>query len=58
MVYAGKTIDLLPKISQVAKDLTAHGLEHIILLPSSKSGKEATESVVRSLPKRCDAHFF
>jgi len=58
VVYAGKTIDLIPKVLQVVKDLTAHGLEHAILLPSSKSGKEVAESLARAIPKRYDKSTF
>ena len=57
-MYAGKTIDLIPKVLQVVKDLTAHGLEHAILLPSSKSGKEVAESLASAIPKRYDKSTF
>ncbi|KAJ7693447.1 acetoacetate-CoA ligase [Mycena rosella] len=40
VVYAGKTIDLLPKISEVFRDLRKHGLRHAIALPSLVSGKD------------------
>ncbi|EPQ56899.1 acetoacetate-CoA ligase [Gloeophyllum trabeum ATCC 11539] len=43
VVYAGKTFDLLTKISEVAKDLVPRGLQHVILLPSTKTGKEVTQ---------------
>jgi acetoacetyl-CoA synthetase len=36
--YAGKTIDLLPKISDVVRDLISKGLENTILLPSTITG--------------------
>ncbi|KAF7793992.1 hypothetical protein EIP86_005118 [Pleurotus ostreatoroseus] len=42
IVYAGKTIDLMPKVTQVLEDLQNHGLQRAILLPSTKSGREAT----------------
>ncbi|KDQ57431.1 hypothetical protein JAAARDRAFT_35147 [Jaapia argillacea MUCL 33604] len=38
--YAGKTIDLLPKVAEVARDLASKGLKHVILLPSTKMEKE------------------
>ncbi|KAJ7497742.1 acetoacetyl-CoA synthetase [Mycena latifolia] len=40
VVYAGKTVNLLPKISEVFRDLRKHGLRHAITLPSLISGKE------------------
>ena len=58
VVYAGKTIDLLPKISAVAKDLTTHGLEHAILLPSVKTGNEAHGAALSDIPKGYDLLFF
>lgn len=39
VVYAGKTVDILPKITQVAKELLSVGLQQVILLPSTKTGK-------------------
>ncbi|KAI0755922.1 hypothetical protein BC629DRAFT_1584604 [Irpex lacteus] len=41
VVYATKTINLLPKVITVVKDLQSHGLERVILLPSAKTGQEA-----------------
>lgn len=41
IVYGGKTIDLMPKVTQIVEDLKAHGLQRAILLPSTKSGQEA-----------------
>ncbi|KAF7357777.1 AMP-binding domain-containing protein [Mycena venus] len=38
--YAGKVIDLVPKISEVFRDLRKYGLQHAITLPSLVSGKE------------------
>jgi len=38
--YAGKTIDLLPKVAEVIQDLSKRGLRRAILLPSTISGKE------------------
>lgn len=42
VVYAGKTIDLMPKASEVVLDLQTHGLQRAILLPSAKTGRDAT----------------
>ena len=58
MVYAGKTIDLLPKISAVAKDLTTHGLEHVVLLPSVKTGDEAHGAALSDIPKGYELLFY
>ncbi|KAJ3555249.1 hypothetical protein NM688_g2685 [Phlebia brevispora] len=41
VVYAGKTIDLMPKLTQVIKDLQGHGLQRAILLPSVRTGRNA-----------------
>lgn len=38
--YAGKTTNLLPRVSEVAQKLSSMGLRKVILLPSSKSGKD------------------
>ncbi|KAJ7267587.1 hypothetical protein B0H12DRAFT_1097878 [Mycena haematopus] len=38
--YAGKVINLVPKISEVVLDLRKYGLQHAIMLPSLVSGKE------------------
>ncbi|KAJ3509790.1 hypothetical protein NLJ89_g5033 [Agrocybe chaxingu] len=38
--YTGKRIDLLPKVTEVVKDLSNQGLERAILLPSRLSGCE------------------
>ncbi|KAJ7123300.1 acetoacetyl-CoA synthetase [Mycena crocata] len=40
VVYGGKVIDLVPKISEVFRNLRAHGLQHSVTLPSLVSGKE------------------
>lgn len=39
VVYAGKTVDIVPKITEVARDLSSKGLERVVLLPSSKTGQ-------------------
>ncbi|KAF8199878.1 acetoacetyl-CoA synthetase, partial [Mycena galopus ATCC 62051] len=38
--YAGKLINLVPKISEVVQDLQKYGLQHGITLPSLVGGKE------------------
>ncbi|KAI0284512.1 acetoacetate-CoA ligase [Russula brevipes] len=43
-VYAGMTFDLLPKVKKVAQDLSSKGLEHIILLPGIKTGREVPQN--------------
>ena len=40
VLYAGKTVNLLPKIEDVVKDLSNAGLQRAILLPSRISGRE------------------
>ncbi|KAF8199886.1 acetoacetyl-CoA synthetase [Mycena galopus ATCC 62051] len=40
--YAGKVINLVPKISEAVEDLQKYGLQHAIALPSLVSGKEIT----------------
>ncbi|KAH9948960.1 hypothetical protein B0H21DRAFT_196575 [Amylocystis lapponica] len=40
IVYAGKTIDMLPKIADVAKDLVSRGLQKVVLLPSVKDSRD------------------
>ena len=42
VVYGGKTIDLIPKITDVARDLVSRGLLKVILLPSTKTKQEIT----------------
>jgi acetoacetyl-CoA synthetase len=38
--YAGKAVDLLPKVAEVVHDLVTQGLQRAILLPSRISGRE------------------
>jgi acetoacetyl-CoA synthetase len=38
--YAGKAVDLLPKVAEVVHDLATQGLQRAILLPSRISGRE------------------
>lgn len=40
MVYAGKVVDLLPKVCQLAQELCKVGLQKVVLLPSTKTGKD------------------
>ncbi|KAI0062826.1 acetoacetate-CoA ligase [Artomyces pyxidatus] len=51
VVYAGKEINLVPKITEIVKDLTSKGLEHVILLPSLKDKKEVPSSVLNAVPR-------
>lgn len=39
--YTGKKINVLPKVVEVIRDLSKHGLEMAVLLPSSITGVEA-----------------
>ena len=45
VVYAGKTVNLLEKISEVIRDFTDKGLHQAILLPSTKTGKEICQDI-------------
>ncbi|KAG6891580.1 hypothetical protein C0992_003607 [Termitomyces sp. T32_za158] len=40
VVYSGKIVDLLPKVSDVISDLADNGLQQAILLPSARTGFE------------------
>jgi acetoacetyl-CoA synthetase len=51
-VYGGKTINLLPKIEAVAKDLVHVGVQRVILLDGIVSGKEPSSSALDKIPKR------
>ncbi|EMD37673.1 hypothetical protein CERSUDRAFT_114316 [Gelatoporia subvermispora B] len=51
VLYAGKRIDMLPKVTEVTKELMSHGLEAVILLPSAVTGDEASLSLCRDIPK-------
>ncbi|KAF9007731.1 acetoacetyl-CoA synthetase [Hymenopellis radicata] len=42
VLYAGKVIDLVPKVLDVFAKLKHHGMEHGIVLPSAITGKEPT----------------
>ena len=52
VVYAGKSMDLLPKIAQVAQELRASGVRQLVLLPSTKTGKDIVVPVGLSIPNR------
>jgi len=49
VVYSGKPIDVLPKVKEIANDLSSKGLRHVVLLPSIKTGLEATQEIVESV---------
>ncbi|KAJ7739028.1 acetoacetyl-CoA synthetase [Mycena maculata] len=42
VAYAGKVVNLVPKISEVFRDLRKYGLKHAVTLPSLVSRKEIT----------------
>ena len=48
VVYAGKIIDLMPKVRKVVQDLQAHGLRRTILLPSTKTGAQANKHGIQN----------
>lgn len=52
VVYAGKSMDLLPKIAQVAQELRVSGMRQLVLLPSTKTGKDIVVPVGLSIPNR------
>ena len=53
-MYSGKTIDLVPKVTDVVRDLAGQGgLSHVILLPSAKTGTEVGKNVKAQVPMRC-----
>ncbi|KAI9449438.1 hypothetical protein BJY52DRAFT_1192561 [Lactarius psammicola] len=51
-IHVGKTINLIPKVSEVVQDLSSKGLGHVILLPGIdiKSGQEVYREVVSTIP--------
>ena len=55
VLYAGKTVNLLPKIGDVVKDLSNTGLKLAILLPSRISGREL---LIQDMSSRCIIHIF
>ena len=50
-IYAGKTFNLIPKVSKVVQGLSK-GLDYVILLPGIKSGQEVSREVVNTIPLR------
>ena len=50
VLYAGKTVNLCPKIGDVVKDLSNAGLKLAILLPSRISGREL---LIPNMSRRC-----
>ena len=53
VLYAGKTVNLLPKIGEIVKDLSNAGLQLAILLPSRISGREL---LIPDMSRRCVIH--
>ncbi len=53
IVYAGKTIDLLPKIAHVTRDLRTHGWQKVVLLPGTRTGKDPAMGARREIPLQC-----
>ncbi|KZT71816.1 acetoacetate-CoA ligase [Daedalea quercina L-15889] len=51
VVYAGKVFDVVPKVSAVAKALVSHGLQSVVLLPSTSTGKELSAARMIDVPK-------
>ncbi|RDB16867.1 Acetoacetyl-CoA synthetase [Hypsizygus marmoreus] len=49
VLYAGKAIDLLPKASDVIRDLNNKGLQQAILLPSTLTGKEVSHDIPNTM---------
>ena len=49
VVYSGKTINVLPKVKEIANDLSSKGLQYVVLLPSIKTGLEVSQEVVESV---------
>ncbi|KZS98600.1 acetoacetyl-CoA synthetase [Sistotremastrum niveocremeum HHB9708] len=48
VLYAGKQISIIPKIVQVANDLAHHGLERVIVFPSSVTGKDVNPRGIKN----------
>ncbi|EIW83199.1 acetoacetate-CoA ligase [Coniophora puteana RWD-64-598 SS2] len=45
VIYAGKAISLVGKVSEVAKDLRALGLQSLVLLPSVRTGQQLPDAL-------------
>ncbi|OSX66017.1 hypothetical protein POSPLADRAFT_1043540 [Postia placenta MAD-698-R-SB12] len=51
VTWLGKTIDLIPKVAEVANGLASYGLQRVVLLPSAKTGTELSPSTAAGVPK-------
>ncbi|KAF8228881.1 acetoacetyl-CoA synthetase [Tricholoma matsutake] len=49
VVYSGKTINLLGKVSEVIRDLLDKGLQQAVLLPSAKTGQDTGHNIPQSI---------
>ncbi|KAI0266999.1 acetoacetate-CoA ligase [Gloeopeniophorella convolvens] len=49
VVYAGKDVNLIPKLTEVVDDLSSKGLGHVILIPSAKTGREVSQDAVKRI---------
>ncbi|KAG6874498.1 hypothetical protein C0995_010408 [Termitomyces sp. Mi166 len=49
VVYSGKTVNLLPKVSDVINDLADKGLQQAILLPSALTGVEIHHDISKAV---------
>ncbi|KAG6900780.1 hypothetical protein C0993_002204 [Termitomyces sp. T159_Od127] len=49
VVYSGKTVDLLPKVSDVISDLADKDLQQAILLPSARTGDEIHHEISKAI---------
>jgi len=58
VVYAGKTINLLGKVSGIIRDLMDKGLHQAILLPSAKTGEEVRQDIPQRFAIYRDAPTF
>ncbi|KZT10799.1 acetoacetate-CoA ligase [Laetiporus sulphureus 93-53] len=50
VTWAGKPIDLMPKVLEIAQALQSHGLQRVVLLPSARTGQEVTASHMNRVP--------
>ncbi|KAF8070101.1 acetoacetyl-CoA synthetase [Lyophyllum atratum] len=49
VMYAGKAVNLVPKITDVINDLADKGLQKAILLPSARTGKELLHDINKAI---------
>jgi acetoacetyl-CoA synthetase len=49
VLYSGKTINVLPKVKEIANNLSSKGLQYVVLLPSIKTGLEVSQEIVESV---------